>query len=108
VIVWDSREAEERHARQLLAERTQEVKRARRRIRRYTIELVLLPLGVVGCVVVSYFWQTAPFTGISAAALGTLIYVEFQARRRAVRVLPFHERRLRYAQENHGRVFDGG
>jgi hypothetical protein len=104
MIVWDSREAEERNARQLLAERSRDLRRARWRVRRRTIELALLPLGVVGCIVVALYWRT-PLTGLTSAALGTLIYVEFQARRRATRVLPFHERRPRYAQENHDRVF---
>lgn len=104
MIVWDSREAEERNARQLLAERVRDVQRARRRVRRYTAELVLLPLAILGCIAVSYFWQT-PFTAITAAALSTLIWIEASARRRAVRALPVHEARLRYAQENHERVF---
>jgi hypothetical protein len=107
VIVWNSREAEERNARQSLAERTRDVRRARRRVRRYTAELVLLPLAVVGCIVLAAYWRTY-LTTVAAAALSSLIWVEASARRRAVRALPVHEARLRVVQENYDRVFPNG
>lgn len=110
MIVWDSREAEERNARQLLAERTRDVRKARRRVHTTTAA------GVVsGGVVAESLWNLACHWSASMVVLagfgllaGLAGLALWPRTRRAVReVIPFHEARLRYAQENHDRVFGG-
>lgn len=120
MIVWDSREAEERNARQSLAERTRDVQRARQRVRLTTVSGIASCAWLVGAACVLW-WLAAPPDWLPIVALVLLtvpaavvlllavagLWLWPRARRSALAALPVFEARLRVAQEKHDRVFGG-
>jgi membrane protein YdbS with pleckstrin-like domain len=120
VIVWDSREAEERNARQSLAERTRDVQRARQRVRLTTVSGITSCVWLVGAAGL-LSWLAAPPDWLPIVALVLLTVLAAvvlllavaglwwwpRARRSALAALPVHQARLRVAQQNHDRVFGG-
>lgn len=107
VIVWDSREAEERKAREKLIECKAELTAARVRVHMTTIAGVVCGVGVVGSLWNLAYHQSVLMVVLAAPGLlaGLAGLVLWPRSRRAARsVLPDHEARLRCAQENHDRV----
>jgi hypothetical protein len=107
VIVWDSREAEERNAREKLIECKAELTAARVRVHMTTIAGAVCGVGVVGSLWNLAYHQSVLMVVLAAPGLlaGLAGLVLWPRSRRAARsVLPDHEARLRCAQENHDRV----
>lgn len=107
MIVWDSREAEERNARQLLDERTESVAAAARNLRRMNVGVVVYAVLLIGEAAL-FAWRQTLLSGLSFAAVVIAAALWLVARSFAVRRTELASRLWLLAQENYDRVFPNG
>jgi hypothetical protein len=104
VIVWDSREAEERNARGLLAERTAKLAKARRHTRLATVSVAVSAALVFAATFVEVRNPgILPIVGIFGASVG--FYNALRGRHWARDSVTYAAEMLAAARDNHDRVF---
>lgn len=107
MIVWDSREAEERNARQLLEERTQSVATARRNLRWMNIGVVVYSVLLIGDAAL-FAWQQTLLSSLSLAVAVVMAALWMAGRGVVVRRAELASTLWLSAQENYDRVFPNG